>query len=791
MGAAKIIRANNPLGISCALVCPTHDQCMGECQATDIGEPIEIGKLQLFAAEYGVERGIPEDIPDETGKKVAVVGGGPAGLTVAAYLSRAGHKVVIFEKDKMAGGILTHGIPEFRLPAENVKDEIEEIVKLGVKIRTLHGLDRNMTLEDIKQQGYDAVFLGMGSFKPVELGIPGEELEGVIQAKKILADPSLQVGKNVMVFGGGNTALDAACASLKMGAERVSVVYRRGFNEMPAWNRDVWIAREENVDFICLTSPLRFIGKDGKLTGVECSNMFLGEPGPDGRAKPLPVKNSTHTRELDTAIIAIGQRPDGRIKEFLEGVEFDSNGLIRVNTETGATSLPGVFAGGDIVNGGSTVSRAVSEGKRAAVGILGYLGSPVTKPSCSGLPGISSPVDRMDLSMEFCGLTFPNPFVLSSAPPTTNGEMIMRAFDEGWGGAVTKTIGPAKIPVHNVTPRLARLDHHDKTGVGLLNIELISQYKPERWLADIREIKEKYPRNILIASIMAEVIKEDWQELSIAVVEAGADAIELNLSCPHGMPEKGMGSAMGQDEGIVRKITGWVKEVSTVPVLVKLTPNVTDIRIPARAALKAGADAITAINTVAGLMAVDINTFSPKPSVQGRGTYGGYSGTGVKPIGLRAVAEIARETGLPISGLGGIGNWEDALQYLLVGSGTLQVCTAVMFDGYEIIEDLCHGLKCFMYENGYNSLEELVGKALPQIGGHEALSREKKMVSHVEPTLCVGCGKCYVVCRDAGYYSISLGSDRKAKVDGEKCDGCSLCSLVCPVENCITIRAFD
>ena len=798
LGAARLIKSENPLGITCALVCPTEEQCMGRCLAMGIDDPIDIGGLQRFAAEYGRFRGIEVKLPPGTGKNIAVIGAGPAGLTAAAALVRLGHKVVIYEKEQLPGGILTYGIPEFRLPTDKVRVEIEDIEKMGVSIRTEQTLGKDFTVSGLLENGCDAVFLGIGSYEPMETGLYGEELRGVFQAKDLLrygvllktgeVERDLAIGKNVLVFGGGNTALDAASTALRLGGEHVTVVYRRGFNEMPAWDRDVRVARQEKVDFLNLTTPVRFIGSNGILSGVECVNMKLGEPDASGRRRPVPITGSEHVMEADSAIIAIGQGPDTALNEHLRGVELDQGGLIKIDPETGATSIQGVFAGGDIVNGGATVARAVAEGKTAALGIHAFLGAPGIEIAKGHLPAIRSPVDDVDLSVDFCGIRFPNPFVLSSAPPTTNGEMIMRAFDAGWGGAVTKTIGPEKIPVENVSPRLARLDHHDKTGVGLLNIELISQYKPEKWLAEIREIKDRYPEHIVIASIMAEVIKEDWQVLTRAVVEAGADAVELNLSCPHGMPEKGMGSAMGQDPVIVHKITGWVKEVSTVPVLVKLTPNVTDIRLPARAALEAGADALTAINTVAGLMAVDIDTFSPLPSVSGVGTYGGYSGTGVKPIGLRAVSEISQETGLPVSGLGGISNWMDALQYILVGSTTLQVCTSVMFDGYDIVEDIKHGLKAYMYEHGYRSIHELVGKALPKVTSHEKLSRDVGKISSIDMDLCVGCGRCHVVCRDSGYNAISMGEDRLPVVDGEKCDGCSLCTHVCPVWGCVVMK---
>jgi len=796
LGAARIIRSGNPMGAVCARICPTEQQCVSACQVTGLERAIDIGALQQFAAEYGLNAPLETRVREANGKKVAVVGAGTAGLTAAAYLARLGYRVDVLEKERLPGGILTYGIPDFRLPKDLVRKEIASIADLGVEITTGTALGPSMTLDNLFSDGYDAVFLGLGSYGPRALGAEGEELTGVYQAKDFLrvalaggngeACEPLNVGKEVLVFGGGNTALDAASVAIRNGAEHVTVVYRRGFNEMPAWEKDVRVAREDKVDFLTLTSPVKFVGEDGKLTGVECVNMKLGRPDESGRRRPEPIAGSEHVLECDTAIVAIGQAPEPEIAAFLQGVELDDKGLIKVD-DIGMTTRQGVFAGGDAVNGGVTAAKAVGEAKLAAAGIHAYLGSPGGELTGCGFPPLESPIDDVDISVEFCGIRFPNPFVLSSAPPTTDGEMIMRAFEAGWGGAVTKTIGPDKIPIENVTPRLASLDYQDKKPLSLVNIELISQYPVQKWLDEIAEMKRRYPKHIVIASIMAEVIKEDWQQLARQVIEAGSDAIELNLSCPHGMPERGMGSALGQDPDLVRQITGWVKEVSTVPVLVKLTPNITDIRVPARAALEAGADAITAINTVAGLMCVDIDKQAPNPNVGGAGTYGGYSGAGVKPIGLRAVAEIARETGLPISGMGGIRTWEHAIEYLLVGSTTLQVCTAVMFDGYGIVEDLCHGLRSYMYQRGIGSLHELVGKALPKLTSHENLPRDRKLVSSINADLCLRDGKCAVVCADGGYGAITIGEDRLPVVDTEKCDGCSLCMHVCPSWGCITL----
>lgn len=410
----------------------------------------------------------------------------------------------------------------------------------------------------------------------------------------------------------------------------------------------------------------------------------------------------------------------------------------------------------------------------------------MAKKACLKLPkqhnlreGECGVCSSVDLSVEFCGLKFSNPFLLSSAPPTAWGEGIMRAFAQGWGGAVTKTIGPEGMPVEDVKPRFSVLRSHRGDIIGFENFELISKRPLKQWLQEIREIKAKFPAQILIASIMAPMVREEWQKLALAVQEAGADALELNLSCPHGMPEQGMGAAIGQDPAFTQQVTGWVKEVVRIPVLVKLTPNVTDILVTARAAQVGGADGITAINTVQCLSGIDLDTFEPQPAVSGMTAYGGYSGLAIKPIGLRCVSQIAANVDLPVSGSGGISAWSHALEYLLVGASTVQVCTEVMLRGYGIIKDMLQGMEWYLASKGIYKLDDIIGKALPRITRHEELSREYRVVAEMEQANCTGCGRCVTACLDAGYSALAIDSTGKAAVNPNLCDGCSLCTHVC------------
>jgi dihydropyrimidine dehydrogenase (NAD+) subunit PreA len=384
----------------------------------------------------------------------------------------------------------------------------------------------------------------------------------------------------------------------------------------------------------------------------------------------------------------------------------------------------------------------------------------------------------IDISTEFCGIKFPNPFVLASGPPTAYGSMIKRAFDMGWGGAVLKTLKPDSMNIVDVKPRFDVIRGNHGEIVGFENIELVSKRPLSTWLKEIKEIKMQYANRILIASIMAEVDKKAWQELAKKVADAGVDALELNFSCPHGMPEMGIGAAIGQNEKLVAEITSWVKQVVNIPVFVKLTPNVTDIICMAKAAQNGGADGIAAINTVQCLIGINLDTMEPLPSVDGYSTYGGYSGLAVKPIGLRAVSQIAKNIDLPIFGIGGISSWEHAVEYLLLGASSVQICTAVMIKGYGIIINLIEGLERYMQNKNIKTISELKGKSLDRIKDHSVLSVAKRVVQ-LKNELCIRCGECVRVCCDAGYDALKL-EKKQLIIDYEKCDGCSLCTIICP-----------
>jgi dihydropyrimidine dehydrogenase (NAD+) subunit PreA len=395
-----------------------------------------------------------------------------------------------------------------------------------------------------------------------------------------------------------------------------------------------------------------------------------------------------------------------------------------------------------------------------------------------------------DLSTNFAGIKSPNPFWLASGPPTNTGGQVARAFEAGWGGAVWKTVGD---PIVNTASRYGGLDLGPQKIMGFNNIELISDRTIEENLREVAEVKKRFPHHAVIVSLMVESRREVWHDIVKRTEDAGCDGLELNFGCPHGMSERGMGAAVGQVPEYTTLITEWVKEVARTPVIVKLTPNVTDVVRIARAAEQGGADGISLINTLNSLMGVDLDTFAPRPTVGGKSSHGGYCGPAVKPIALHMVAACARAVKIPISGIGGISTWPDAAEFLALGSTSLQVCTAVMHYGFRIVEDLCEGLENYLDSKGMASVDELRGRAVGNVADWGDLNLNYKIVARINTALCIGCHLCYVACQDGAHQCIEEYPDatrdlRIPRVIEEDCVGCNLCALVCPVAGCITME---
>ena len=451
-----------------------------------------------------------------------------------------------------------------------------------------------------------------------------------------------------------------------------------------------------------------------------------------------------------------------------------------------------------------------------------------------------------DLRARIAGIESPNPFWLASGPPSNSGDQVRRAFDVGWGGAVWKTIGE---PIVNVCSRYSSVDYGGQRMMGLNNIELISDRPIADNLREIAAVKKQYPRHAVIASLMVESKREAWHDIVRRSEDAGCDGLELNFGCPHGMSERGMGAAVGQVPDYACQIVGWVKEVARTPVIVKLTPNVTDIRYIARAAVQGGADALSLINTINSITSVDLDDFVPRPKVAGASSHGGYCGPAVKPIALHMLSQVASDpdSQVPISGIGGVTTWRDAAEFIALGASTVQVCTAAMHFGFRIVEDLCDGLSAWMDSRGFRTLDEVRGRAVPQVADWGNLDLNFKVVARIDAAKCIGCQLCYVACQDTAHQCIYVdepavvnghahGNGARAKgaadsaghapafvplpfrvrgaavespvtghgvlgpealparipwVKEDDCVGCNLCMLVCPVHDCIDMVRLD
>lgn len=789
-GASRSIFSDNPLGLTCGMVCPTSDLCVGGCNlyASEEG-PINIGGLQQFATEVFKKMRVPQirdpslpavdSLPESYKSKVALIGCGPASISCATFLARLGYSdLTIFEKEKYIGGLSSSEIPQYRLPYDVVSFEVELMKDLGVKIELGRSLTAgDLTVEGLLKEGYEAIFIGIGlpnpKVAPVFKGLTSAN--GFYTSKDFLplvcstSKPGMcscssnslpRLNGNVIVLGAGDTAFDCATSALRCGARRVFVVFRKGFTNMRAVPEEVELAKEEKCEFLPFLSPKQVIQKNGKIVAMEFCRTEQTDSGEWIIDEEQVVK-----LKVDYVISAFGSElSETDVIKAMSPIKFNQWSLPEVNNDTMQTSLSNVWCGGDLAGLAATTVEAVNDGKQASWYMHCYLQSlhGLYIPPEPSLPQFFTPIDSVDVSIEFAGLKFENPFGLASATPTTSSAMIRRAFEAGWAFAVTKTYTLDKDIITNVSPRIVRgttSGHLFGPGQNAyLNIELVSEKTCAYWLQSIRELKRDFPNKIVIASVMCGFSKEDWTILCKASEEAGADALELNLSCPHGMGERGMGLACGQDPELVVEICRWVREAVKIPFFAKMTPNVTDIVDIARASQKGGATGVTAINTVSGLMGVKANGI-PWPAVgnENRTTYGGVSGNAIRPIALRDVSAIARALpGFPILAAGGIDSAEAGLQFLHCGATLLQVCSAIHNQEYTLIDDYVTGLKALLYLQSVGELsdwdgqcpptakhqkgkvitpkiKEIIGKSLPEFGPY--LKEKDEMISDYKKSI--------------------------------------------------------
>ncbi|CAF1117663.1 unnamed protein product [Adineta steineri] len=729
-GAAKAILSDNPLGLTCGMVCPTSDLCVGGCNlyASEEG-PINIGGLQQFAVDIFKAMHIPAirdprddgtDLSDKYSSKIALMGCGPASISCATFLARLGYKdLTIFEKQDYLGGLSSQEIPQYRLPYDAVNFEVELMKDLGVKIirnKPLTIEKDGLTVQNLlNEHGYKAVFLGIGlpnpNIDPIFKDLT--TAEGFYTSKNFLpiVSKSSKAGMcackaslpvlsgNVVVLGAGDTAMDCATSAIRCGATKIFVCFRKGFNQMRAVPEEVDVAIEERCEFLPFCSPRQVIVKNGKITSMEFVKTEQNESG-----DWIEDEDQTIRLKCNYVISAFGSTLNElSVIQALEPVLLDKYNYPVVDLKTMSTSEPGVFCGGDLAKIASTTVESVNDGKTAAWHLHRYLQGDETISLEPQLPKFYTAIDKVDVSIEICGMKFPNPFGLASAPPVTSGPMIRRSFESGWGFVVTKTFGLDKDLITNVSPRMARgttSGHVYGPGQGsFINIELISEKTCGYWLRCITELKKDFPDRIVIASIMCSFDEQDWTELAKVTEASGADALELNLSCPHGMGEKGMGLACGQKTDLVYNICKWVRAAVKIPFFAKMTPNITNIVDIARAAKEGGADGVTATNTVSGLMSIRHDgTAWPSVGNSKKTTYGGVSGNAIRPIALRAVSAIARALpGFPILATGGIDSADAGMQFLYAGASALQVCSAVQNQDFTLIDDYLTGLQALLY----------------------------------------------------------------------------------------------
>ncbi len=395
-----------------------------------------------------------------------------------------------------------------------------------------------------------------------------------------------------------------------------------------------------------------------------------------------------------------------------------------------------------------------------------------------------------NLQSNYLGIHSPNPFWLASAPPTDKKINVLRAFEAGWGGVVWKTLGSQ---VKNTSSRYSAVSYGGKRVMGFNNIELISDRPLSINLQEIREVLKEFPDRAMVVSLMADNDKKSWYDLIKQVEDTGAHGLELNFGCPHGMTERGMGASVGQDPEIAKMVVEWVMEYATIPVITKLTPNVHSVVPTASACVQAGTHGLSLINTIQSITGVDLDTFDVRPNVGGQSAYGGYCGPAVKPIALKMLHTLSKNPRfkhIPLSGIGGVSTWQDAVEFMLLGAANVQVCTAVMKYGFRIIDDLTSGMSHWMDEKGFNNIDDFIGLSVKKLTDWEKLDLNFHIIADIDQSKCIHCGLCHITCEDASHQAINLLRGQPYNtytVKDAECVGCNLCQIVCPVEDCITM----
>jgi dihydropyrimidine dehydrogenase (NADP+) len=859
-GAAKTILSDNPLGLSCGALCPITELCASTCNAHWLeGGVINIGKLQEYACKVFKEMKVKQirDPSIDLNKlnnayktKIAIIGCGPASISCANFLGRLGYSEVhVFEKNNYGGGLVANEIPPNRTNWEDLSWEISLMEDLGVKIHYNKEFGKDITYDSLKKEGFERFFIGSGfDTAKMPLGKDIYLIPNVLNSKIFLpnvcentkegmakktARDLYKLKGHVIVLGIGDTALDCARSALRMGASRVSCIFRRGFDDLRANDEIFEPSLHEGINFIPYSLPNRIIKDDktGLAKGVEFFQYTKDENG-----KYEVLKDEKMVIKCDYLITAFGsESSQPEVKKLIE----DSKGKIDFNRNTNQSNVTrDVYLGGDITKIENLVD-AVNDGKNASY----YLHHDIQKskgfevPKDFKLPIFYSEIDQVDISVNMAGFHFKNPFGLASAPPTTSYAMIRRAFEQGWGFAVVKTFVLEKDAITNISPRIYKgTVSHLNREPSFANIELISEKRPRYWIEGAKEIKKDFPDKILIGSVMAAPVKEDWQQLAEMANEANFDILELNLSCNHGMPDKGMGKACSDSPEAVYNITKWVVEKAKMPVFIKLSPNSSINAACAMKVKEAGGIGVTTTNTMSSFMdPTGDNLPWPKVGKKNEVFYGGAAGSVIRPIALRVSSEIADlNLGLEQMATGGIVSGDHAMSYNLYGGcSVFQVCSAVQEHDFSIIQDLDSGLRANMYlsqrkdllnkgwkgqsppvlgmqkvkkykndfdmwdpnEKRYEvdikkipTLNESKGQGLKRIEHVTNMEINSQQFPHIDDDLCVNCGKCYMTCLDSGYQAIKFNHESHKPEITKDCTGCGLCYAVCPVPGALLFK---
>jgi dihydropyrimidine dehydrogenase (NADP+) len=852
-GAAKTIFSDNPLGLSCGALCPISELCASTCNAHWLeGGVINIGKLQEFACKVFKEMKVKQIMNPNVDfsklnpaykTKIALIGAGSASLSCATFLARMGYSDVhIYEKNDFGGGLVATEIPPNRTNWEDLSWEVSLMTDIGVKVHYNKDFGKDVTYESLKKEGFEYFFIGTGyDTAKMPLGKDIYMVPNVFNSKVFLPNVCLNVKEgmdknlnksnlfklsgHVIVLGIGDTALDCARSALRMGAERVSVCFRRGFDDLRANDEIFDPAMYEGINFIPFSLPKEII-KDEK-TGL-CKGVRFYQYQKNSENKYETLKDEILNIRCEHLITAFGSETSN--PEVLKLITTNEGKLDFSHATNQSNVNSDIFIGGDVTKIENLVD-AVNDGKNASYHMNKLIQEKngFSVPSDFKMPNFYSEIDLVDVSIDMAGRTFHNPFGLASAPPTTSYAMIRRAFELGWGFAVVKTFVKEEDEVVNVSPRIFASTASPNKSNSFSNIELISEKKPRYWIHGAKEIKKIFPEKILIGSIMAAPNKKDWQELTEMCNEAGFDMIELNLSCNHGMPDKGMGKACSDSADVVYDITKWVVEKTKVPVFIKLSPNSSINAICAEKVKLAGGIGVTTTNTMSSFMdPTGDNLPWPKVSKKAQSYYGGAAGGVIRPISLRVASEIADlDLGLEQMATGGIITGDHAMAYLMYGGcSVFQVCSAVQETDFSVIQNLTTGLKANIYMNmrkdlhkkGWKGqsppvlsmqklkkfknnfdiwnedeesdkvdltklprLKDLKGLGLGRIEHVTAMDQDNQQFPHIDDDLCVNCGKCYLTCLDSGYQAIKFNQDSHIPEITKDCTGCGLCFAVCPV----------